>query len=127
MSQKYTLGLIKDSCHLAMVCPSRSEFISRVESASAKEGATAEEARVLAITLANGLGVVDTGLGNEGEVKPYRRGRNPFVFTAEGLLWGLAVLAAAVTVLNLGTSIIERVSGAGVIVSECQAVGCVPH
>lgn len=130
MSAKFSLDLIKESCHLAMTCPNRDEFISMVSKASAKDGVTAEEARELAKTLADGMGYVLEGSPQVEAPKAsatIRAGRSPFACTAEGLVWGLALLAGAVTVLNLGSELIERVGGATTLVSDCRSVGCVPN
>lgn len=129
MSAKFSLDLIKESCHLALVCPSRAEFITMVSQASAKDGATAEEAHALAQTLADSMGLTADDEKVDATRSPVavRAGRSPFACTAEGLVWGLALLAGAVTVLNMGSELIERVGGATTLVSDCQSVGCVPN
>jgi len=130
MSAKFSLDLIKESCRLAMVCPNRDDFITMVSKASTKDGATVEEARALALTLADSMGLAAEGedkIEKSAVVPAVRAGRSPFACTAEGLVWGLALLAGAVTVLNMGSELIERVGGATTLVSDCRSVGCVPN
>lgn len=132
MSKRFSLDLIRESCHLALVCPNRGEFISMVSQASEKEGASSEEARALAQTLADTVGLTDAGQGALSDdpalaTTAHRRAPNPFMGVAAGLLWGMAILAGGITVLNIGSEVIDRWAGATSLVSDCRSVGCVPQ
>lgn len=132
MSKRFSLDLIRESCHLALVCPNRGEFITMVSQASEKEGASSEEARALAQTLADTVGLTESGPAVMAEEPMLgkairRRVPNPFVGAASGLIWGLAILAGGITVLNIGSEVIDRWAGATTLVSDCRSVGCVPQ
>lgn len=129
MAAKFSSDFIRETCDFGQLCSSRTEFISRVENkAKVREGANSDEARALAQTLANALGLIDDddlieATDKTGTARPARSG---VVATIEGLLWGLACLAAAITVLDMGSGLIQRVYGAAEIVKDCRTVGCVP-